>query len=166
MGIVDSNIGVNKSNLFIKRDVQLGVSFSAGSITRNLTINYENTATPALGDKARYKTYTRVLVPVDAVIQRGGVVSYGQVSPVQIDRQDLEGRSEIGILLELMPGEKKSIQLNWSTVGNLDFNSKGEYHLYIRKQAGTLADPIAIEIGTLDKYNTSLSQDLFRTVSW
>ena len=166
LGLVDANVGVNKSNLFIKRDARLSIQFNKESITRSLTVNYENTATPALGDKARYKTYTRVLLPTDAEVGDGKIATYAQTLTAQLDIQNLQGRTEVGVLLEIMPGEKTSYQLIWSTPNNLDFDQKGEYRLYWRKQAGSLADPIAIEIGDLDKYNTSLSQDLFRTVTW
>ena len=166
LGMVDANVGVNKSNLFISRDANFKVSFIGDKIVRTLSINYANKATPALGDKARYKTYTRVLIPQDANIDASNVMSYGQSSQVQFDREDLSGRSEIGVLVEVMPGEKKTLRLSWSTLSSLDLNQTGEYRLYVRKQAGTLADPIAIEIGDKDQYNTSLSQDLFRTVTW
>jgi hypothetical protein len=166
LGMVDANVGVNKSNLFISRDSSLKVDFSGGKMVRTLSINYDNKATPALGDKAQYKTYTRVLIPQGANIEYSNLASYGESAPLQFDRQEIDGRSEIGVLIEIMPGDKKTWQISWSTPNSLDLSQAGEYRLYVRKQAGTLTDPIAIEIGDKDQYNTTLSQDLFRTVTW
>ncbi|MCX6705365.1 MAG: DUF4012 domain-containing protein, partial [Candidatus Woesebacteria bacterium] len=182
VGIVEANVGMNKANYFIQRNINLDITTDTNEIDHKLTLTLKNPANPALGPSGRYKAYVRILVPVDASF--GSVVSYnGNVQEILTpELTEVKGHKEIGVLVEVLANDTKNIEFSWASGfgGNPSFTS---YGLYIRKQAGTDADPININIEgvsaqpnpdprlTLTKtgtyrYNTILARDLFLRLSW
>lgn len=153
IGVVEANVGVNKANLFIKRDQKLKVEITDKEIKRELVLNLENSANPDLGPNGKYKAYIRILVPSDAK-----VVGNYEVT-------DSKGRKEIGFLEELLAGQKDSITINWSTPkGDMD-----SYGIYFRKQSGTDAGPLSVLIladGKEYSYNTTLYKDFLNKITW
>jgi len=53
---------------------------------------------------------------------------------------------EIGTLVDVAPGAKKSVRFTWTVPVKLDFVESGNLIYLIRKQAGTSADPITVKI--------------------
>lgn len=147
-----------------------------------MTINFKNSANPALGPAGKYKTYLRLLMPEDAVVT--SIKSYTGLAQEDLSPEmtDVRGHKEVGILVEILGGDSKQIVFSWST--GVSTNSPlGGYGLYLRKQAGTEADKIAVSVKgngvqinpdprfalTSDStyvYNTTLVQDLFSLFSW
>jgi hypothetical protein len=166
--LIDANLGVNKSNLFIKRSHELNLSISKDFIGHELLVNYENTASPAIGNMGVYKNYARVLLPVNAKI--GGVRlydSFGEYADLEYDLVDTDGRREVGFLVEVLPGTQKKLQLVWN-IEDTKLEMGGQYDLEILKQAGTDADNLVINVRTSDltltgrspsSYNTDLARD-------
>ena len=66
VGTIEANVGMNKSNYFIQRNINLDVSVGTYEIDHKLTLNLKNPANAALGPSGRYKTYVRILTPTDA----------------------------------------------------------------------------------------------------
>jgi hypothetical protein len=184
LALVEANLGVNKANYYLKRSAELGVSLFDGKIERTLAVNYENTANPISGPNGIYKNYLRVLLPQNINISGAFLKSGESTENIIYDERDISGMKEIGILLEILPGQTKSLILSWGSAGNLNFSESGEYRVYWRKQAGTGEDPISVSIlppGNLTSsvwpelpltkeggyvYNTTLARDLFSRVSW
>lgn len=182
VGVVEANVGMNKVNFFIQRNISLDVTLGANEIGRKLTLSLKNTANPALGPSSRYKNYLRILIPSDASLT--SLVSYnGNVQEnLTPELTDAKGHKEIGVLVELLAGSTKNIEFSW-TSGPGGTSTFANYGLYIRKQAGTDADPINISLndnglqfnpdprlsltqqGTYG-YNTTLARDLFLRLSW
>jgi len=166
--LIDANLGVNKSNLFIKRSHELNLSISRDFIGHELLVNYENTASPAIGNMGVYKNYARVLLPVNAKI--GGVRlydSFGEYADLEYDLVDTDGRREVGFLVEVLPGTQKKLQLVWN-IEDTKLEMGGQYDLEILKQSGTDADNLVINVRTSDltltgrspsSYNTDLARD-------
>ncbi|NMC99758.1 MAG: DUF4012 domain-containing protein [Bacteroidales bacterium] len=178
-GDVEANVGVNKSNYFVKRSMVFNVNFSDEYVYRILKIHYQNTANPSLGPSGIYKNYFRVMIPPDAEVV-GSKTVYGNreefLSP-EITQE--KGRQEVGALIKVDPSQSKEVVLEWRSPVNKNYDS---YGLYIRKQAGVSDDPIDIGFSgkpyTLSNptftltgsgvstYNTILSKDFFARVSW
>ena len=96
----------------------------------------------------------------------------------------IHGRKEAGVYVEVESGTEKKIVFSWSNKSNLGFDKQGEYRLFWRKQAGTVSDPISVNINTpkgylftispapsltqqgLVSYNTTLSRDFFSSIIW
>ncbi len=166
--LIDANLGVNKSNLFIKRSHELNLSISKEFIGHELLVNYENTASPAIGNMGVYKNYARILLPVGAKI--GGVRLYdvsGLYNDLEYDLIDTDGRRELGFLVEVLPSTQKTLQIVWN-IEDTNLELGGQYDLAILKQAGTEADKLVINARSSDltltgrspsSYNTDLDRD-------
>jgi len=181
VGLVEANVGMNKVNYFIQRNISLDVIVSADRINHKLTLSLKNTANPALGPSSRYKNYLRILIPSDSVL--ASIVSYNGNAQESLTPEltEAKGHKEAGVLVEILAGNTKDIEFSWTsgTGGTLPFVN---YGLYVRKQAGTDADPINVNIDgmglqpnpdprlTLTRqggysYNTTLVRDLFFRLS-
>ncbi len=182
VGLVEANVGMNKVNYFIQRNINLYVTVGADEISHRLTLNLKNTANPALGPSSRYKNYLRILIPSDATLT--SLVSYNGNTQEDLTPEltDAKGHKEVGVLVELLAGSTKNIEFSW-TSGPGETLSFANYGLYIRKQAGTDADPINININGMSprpnsdprliltregtySYNTTLARDLFLRLSF
>ena len=179
VGIVEANLGVNKSNFFVKRNIETFVNIDEDIIKRTLILTVENGATAGLGPSGRYKSYIRLLVPQNSTdIQ---VTSeYGQdIRILDPDIVDAKGRKEIGVIFETLAGDTKKLQYSWSTRLDKAINS---YNLYIRKQAGVDEIPFVMSVHTPFNilgsnleftltedsnylYNTTLTRDLSARLS-
>ena len=181
VGLVEANVGMNKVNYFIQRNIKLDVANSPDGINHKLTLSLKNTANPALGPSSRYKNYLRILVPSDSTLT--SVVSYygNAQESLTPELTDARGHKEVGVLVELLAGNIKNIEFSWVS-GTGDLSPYVNYGLYIRKQAGTDTDPININISGMGmqlnpdprltltgrgsySYNTSLTRDLFLRLS-
>ena len=181
VGDVEANVGDNKSNYFINRSIDLKVNFNGQYITRNMTINLQNSANPSLGPSGVYKTYVRILVPQDAeVLGVKSVIGQNstELSP-EITQEN--GRQEVGVFTQVQPEQQNSIVFTWQNgvSGSSDIKN---YGLYVRKQAGIDDSPISVEFsgvgslisqpiftltnGGVYTYNTDLTQDFFARLSW
>jgi hypothetical protein len=184
LGVVEANMGVNKANYYISRSASLDVKLGGGGIERQLTVTFKNEANPVKGLAGVYKNYFRLLLPQDAEFI-SALIKSGESSETQpLDVRDTLGMKELGTLIEILPGQTKSLILTWNSQSNLNFVEKGEYRLYWRKQAGTGEDPASLLMtppggvktnvwpeSSLTKegayvYNTTLARDIFSRISW
>ncbi len=143
LGIVEANVGVNKSNYFIKRKADLDVQVSKDRSTKTLTIEYSNSANPALGISGRYKNYMRLLAPSDADLVSVKRIVGINTELLTADVSDLRGRKEIGIITEVLAGQTQKIVYEWTSQITEESSS---YGLFVRKQAGVGDDPWVIRI--------------------
>lgn len=166
--LIDANLGVNKSNYFIKRSQEINLSVSKEFIGHELFVTYDNLASPAIGNMGVYKNYARVLLPSNSKV--GGVRVYettGEFKDLEYDLVDMEGRREVGFLVELLPGTQKRVQIVWNTLES-KLSQGGQYDFKIIKQAGTEEDKLTVNIRSSDltltgkslsSYNTTLARD-------
>lgn len=153
VGVVEANVGVNKANYFVNRSVDLDVKIKENRIDKSLTLIIKNNATSNLGLSGIYKAYIRLLV--DAFSTDIKVVSeFGQnIEEVNPEVTEAKGRKEIGIFLEIYPGETKKVIYSWSS-GIQEIPET--YNLFFRKQAGVDEYPLSIRMTTPYKIVTSL----------
>lgn len=184
LGIVDANVGVNKANYFIDRRATLDVTMSEGEIVKELTIFLDNNANPALGNDGTYKSYLRVLASQKAFFSDIELNDTAENKFVAPEVTEVRGRKEAGIYVEVKPGHSKNITFSWKEKIDLSFEIPGEYRLYWRKQAGTVADQISANftlpitavpfgqeyLSLTDEgvlvYNTNLARDYSSRIFW
>ncbi len=166
--LVDANLGVNKANFFIERSQGLNLTISKASINHELIVSYKNNASSAIGNTGIYKNYARLLLPMESEVS--GVRVYNtdnSYSDIEYERVDINGRQEIGFLIDVLPSTTKVVQIVWS-IQTDKLSQGGEYNLNILKQSGTEADNLSVNIYTSDlsltgrkvsKYNTNLRRD-------
>lgn len=175
LGIIEANVGVNKSNYFIKRKIETNVKIASEKIERKLNLTVQNTATQSLGPSGIYKSYIRLLVPENA--ENIKVKSkFGQNTQfLEPDIINSKGRKEAGVFIEILAGETKDIEYSWES--RIDSNIQ-TYNLFVRKQSGIESIPMSIVVDTPQKgiispisgftltgdsnylYNTALTRDL------
>ncbi len=184
LGMVEANVGVNKANYFIKRSSLLETTLSEGEVVNKLLITIENTASNALGDDATYKSYLRVLSPQAAYFSDIEILDANENEFIAPDIKEVRGRKEAGVYFDVTPGHTKKITFTWKEKTNLSFESPGEYRLYWRKQAGTIADqisarfilptvvapyglePLSLTNEGILVYNTNLARDYSSRIFW
>lgn len=181
VGDVESNVGDNKANYFIKRNFDLNVNFNGQTLTRQFSINLQNFANPSLGPSGIYKTYIRVLVPSDSEILSVRSVTPQSQTELSPEITQESGRQEVGIFVQITPGQTQDFEFTWQNNISAD-TTITSYGIYFRKQAGVDAAPTSIEFtgvggltsrpifsltnGSVYTYNTDLVKDFFARLSW
>jgi hypothetical protein len=181
-GDVEANLGVNKSNYFVSRKIGFMARIDQQKITRELDLNITNRSNPSLGPSGQYKPYIRILIPLDADVLEASVVEGQNVEEITPDITKEDDRQEVGAFIEINSGQTKSLKLRWES--NIpDGQEIKSYGLFVRKQAGTVSDPVTIKITAPgpavfslpqfaltregdSTYNTTLSKDFFARLSW
>jgi hypothetical protein len=174
---VEANFGVNKVNYFVERNMKLSVNVDEESIKRELIINLKNTADEEFDNFPWYKVYVRVLTHKDADF--GPVVSEidGEISLLEPDINTKNEAKEAGVYVEVFPQEEAFIKFTWESKHDLRFDKEGQFISVVRKQAGTQADPLLVnlEFDTVNTfltennkyiYNTNLARDKVFRISW
>jgi hypothetical protein len=164
LGLIEANLGVNKANYFIKRNYLLNISAENGEVLKNLTVVYENTANPAIGNAGIYKNYLRVVVPSTS-FEESIALGSENVSP---DETVNSGRKELGLYFEVIPGQKKELRVSWRNSTDLDWQKSGSYQLFWRKQAGMGDDPVNVSLTGQRAfgYNSLFLKDITSKISW
>lgn len=169
VGLVEANLGVNKANYFVSRNVDLMIGVDQGVVVRKLTLTINNSANPALGELGTYKVYIRALIPRDSSLVSAKAIMGENSENLLATVVESHGRQEAGVYTQILGGQSKKIEFNWTT--KLQSGSTlSSYGLYIRKQAGVGNDPwnVTIDAGNLAltkqgyyTYNTVLARDYF-----
>ncbi len=164
----EANVGVNKANYFIERNMQLTTKLEGNIVKNSLQLNLINNAVPALGLKGKYKTYVRL------VSNKGSHFSSIEVKePLgskfpNIELDSTDNYDSAGVLVEVEAGQTKTIVFEWSNETQLDTRKPGSLNVLWKKQAGT--DPATISLGLTTKaevrYNTNLAQDEVFANNW
>lgn len=135
---VEANIGVNKANHYLERAVDHQVEIRAGQAAHTRTITYQNTAQTKAWPKGPYQAYMRFVLPATA---RNLEVRVGQnqVPSSQLRTSNFNGRSVIGVLLEVPIAASREVELAFTT--DLPATDSGfSYALFDQKQPGTHED--------------------------
>jgi len=140
--IVEANLGVNKSNYFLRRDIERTVDISDRAISRVVKINYENLARTAAWPGGDYKNYTRVYLPDDTNISEVSIYDSDDVT----DRKVLTGedllassvgdKKELAFLVTVPVTRKRTVEIRYSSQIDLNTASTFSYLSYMQKQSG------------------------------
>lgn len=170
---VESNVGVNKANYFINRQMSLDVDVSDGLIKRKLSINLTNTAPEFYGEAIKYKSYVRVFAPQDAIFSTVEMRVDGKTTRLTPEVVSTRGFKEGGVLVELMPQKQAVITFSWVSNTSVKTGQSGNYDLVFRKQAGTVSDALGVSLrantltkGAPSSYNTTLARDFETKLEW
>lgn len=177
--VVEANVGVNKANYFLKRNLEVEAEISnEGVVRKKLTIFYDNQSPSNIFPAGRYKNYLRVYVPQGSTLKECRIenarLTDGQ-GECRIEETQEHQKKVFGVLIEVPVGEKRQVNLSWLLPGNL---REGKYLFLLQKQSGTKSDDLTFAIkhpsfltgfpktagfltnGNVLRYNTVLSKDL------
>jgi hypothetical protein len=161
VGVFDANVGANKANYYIKRDItQDMVMSSTGARTGTTTISYTNTSTKDSPFGGDYKNYIRMVLPETAVIT--GITTNGRpqtlvpavtservytsdrfVPPagLELEEEIRYGRKLTGFFIIVPMGLEIRVSVNYSIPQDKPLPESLAYVLRIFKQPGTDYDP-------------------------
>ncbi len=181
LGVVEANVGVNKANYFVKRQVALRSTIKDIYIEQALSLTLTNTSEGLERiPEERYKVYVRGLAPLEAQFPTAQL-SGSKAEWLDIDSTRLSNRNEYGVILEVLPGETKTLTYSW----RVPFDQKpNKLKLHFWKQSGTGEFPLSVTLdapnvrqfssnppfGLTDEgsfgYNTNLSSDFISELTF
>ena len=176
--LVESNLGVNKVNYFLKRSLNHNVTIlENGSLLETLTVIYKNTSTSQGWPAGEYKNYLRIYIPANSSVISIKTGKDGdsliELASSKFRQYDEFGKQVIGFLVQIPAKEDLQVQLTYRQDNQFDFSlSQGSYIFYWQKQPGMTADPLALQINLAEnikplkiapKANLSGSKIIFNT---
>lgn len=130
LAVITSNLGGDKTNLFITREITSEAANEGGKWTRTVKVKY--TYGPAEGEYSLfaklYKDYLRIYVPKGSTLVSVEGSEDGQGSGDELNKTYFNGFITLG------PGATKEITFKYTLPDGVIKDS--EYKLYIQKQAG------------------------------
>jgi len=143
--LVDNNVGVNKANYFLRRELALSVNIDKDRyLSHQLTATYHNTSTSSSWPAGPYKSYSRLYLPADAVLD-DLIIGGESVKKDQLDRFLEHDRRVFGYLLEVPTNSTLEVVVRYHLTNPLPTHSP-LYSFYWQKQSGTAPDPLTITL--------------------
>ena len=134
---LDSNVGVNRANHFVSRDIKHDITLSGTGADHSYVVRYVNTAPNGVWPSGVYKNYMRLVLPEYS--QVGAVTVNGRlIQPEDYIIEIVGGKRSIGWLLEVPVGGSTEIVVRYRSA----FTTAQEfsYALFRQHQAGII-DP-------------------------
>ena len=141
--VVEANLGVNKANYFLNRNIDQAVNIGLNQVDRILKINYENTAKNNNWPGGDYKNYLRVYLPKDVTLSQVKVIDAGDVANFKIYNnnelriKEVDGKKEVGFLVIVPILKKRVVEISYSSKIDLVGKTKFNYISYIQRQSGS-----------------------------
>lgn len=176
LGLVEANLGVNKANYFIRRKSQLTVNLKPTSIENTLTVTFTNSGNKQNTPENHYKNYLRLLLAESISFDTAYTLKGTKKIEQAYDLIQVDGRTEVGVLVDIAPSTEKTITFRWSEKAALNPSRKGSLNLFWRKQPGVEETPTTIFVipdpvfgltkESSLRYNTNLSVDYNLKIDW
>lgn len=165
LGINEANLGVNKANYFVKRNVIHNVMIDEnGNTEGEIRIEYKNTSSERPGGD--YKNYLRVILPLNTAISS---ISFDGVSQdivpaitdpliyeaknfvkplgLELEKYDQSGKTIYGFLVNIEASKSKTIEIKYALPQKISLGSQAfSYNLRIFKQPGIDSYPYSFHL--------------------
>jgi len=129
LAIIEANIDKTAANRHLTRDIDYLVEFD-DKLRANLNLTLTHNG------EENYKGYIRLFIPQSAEFKESNIENFRT--------EKTKGWRGFGYMIELKPGEAKTISLQYNLPA--DFISNGQYNLLLRKQPGTNSDQYRIRL--------------------
>lgn len=130
---IEANVGVNKANYYLKRNVSHSVKLGQNLAEHTRLIKYENTAQSNAWPKGAYRAYIRFYMPHGSQLRQ--IEFGGEIIPVgQLIQREEGGRPMVGVLVEVPTAQSKNLELVFTTP--LPDQKDFSYALFDQKQPG------------------------------
>ncbi|MGC8780034.1 MAG: DUF4012 domain-containing protein [Anaerolineae bacterium] len=166
LAVIDTNVGFNKANAMVKQQIGYRVAQEGDGLVATLVLTYTHTARPMSADAACERTlkygdsyqalaercywdYLRVYAPADSAL-----IAADGWNGSKTERGE-GGATVFSGDFVLRPGAQTTIVLRYRLPPAV---AATKYTLTVRKQAGTLAVPLAVQAGPC-AWRTDLRQD-------
>lgn len=173
LGIVEANLGENKVNPFIERQISQETSLQEdGELTSTVSIAYKNTSKKGDRFGGAYKNYLRFVFPFSAnaislkidgtektmlpsVEGEEAIAERQRVSSevFSVDLGEEKGKKTLGMLIEVPQGEAREVEVVFQTqTGFTRLDPKADYSLRLFKQPGRHEDPYLFKFSFPESY--------------
>ncbi len=162
IGINEANIGQNKANFYLKRDINQLVEISGeGELQRTITVSLRNLSTDTSQFGGDYKAYLRLIAPSSARLLSMkidnkeqqlhpavinpllyGARNFREKEGVEVQEETIGGIKTFGVYIAVPKSQKKAFtfRLDLGKIVPVELE-EWTYNLKVIKQPGTLADP-------------------------
>ncbi len=140
--VVEANLGVNKSNYFLRRGIEMTVDVSNRAVSRVLKINYENTSRSTAWPGGDYRNYMRVYLPKDINIAEVSIYdSLDKTNKKVLGEGEMEisskyDKKELAFLMMVPVTKKRTVEIRYTSQIDLNVSSEFTYLNYIQRQPG------------------------------
>ncbi len=140
--IVSSNLGGDKTNLFITKDVVHNVAQENGKWIHDVSINYTYNPIPAGWEplRATYRDWVRVYAPAGSTL----ISIDGSEATTESDKGEERGKVYFAGYTTVEPDSKKTIRFKYQIPDSLVTDKS--YNIYLQKQPGTFTDKHTVNI--------------------
>ncbi len=146
--IVEANLGINKANYFLKRDIQQSIEISPQklAVKHHLVINYENTSRSSAWPAGNYRNFMRLYLDPKTKVEQ--IVSYDPRTPsnkkdLSFETEEEQDKLVVGFLLEVPINSRRSLEIWFSKSTNFSSES-WSYSFYLQKQSGFGSTPYSL----------------------
>ena len=140
--VVEANLGVNKSNYFLRRGMEMTIDVSNRAVSRVLKINYENTSRSTAWPGGDYKNYMRVYLPKDINIAEVAIYdSLDKTNKKVLGEEEIEisnkyDKKELAFLMTVPVTKKRTVEIRYTSQIDLNIGDEFTYLNYIQRQSG------------------------------
>ncbi|MFC1653687.1 DUF4012 domain-containing protein [Patescibacteria group bacterium] len=145
LSIIESNVGVNKTNYFINRSLSHSVEIQKGRLLERSTLTISNTAQSAAWPAGTYKNYIRFIIPQNSSIKEI-LVDNKKVDPREIQIESKYNKKIVGFYFEVPVKSQATAQVAYQLNKKIPNDSSFSYQMYFQKQSGTTNDPLFFEV--------------------
>lgn len=170
LGINEANLGLNKANYFISRQVsQRVVVGDDGSISEELSINYKNQNNT---QGTNYKNYLRIILSENTILSEMSINnnpqfivnaitdplifegnSFKPSQGIEIERTNENGKEIFGFLINVPAGENMAINMKYVLAKNVAGSNAFSYNLRLFKQPGVDSFPYSLTLVYPNSFN-------------
>ncbi|MBD3279396.1 MAG: DUF4012 domain-containing protein [Candidatus Pacebacteria bacterium] len=140
---VESNVGVNKINSYISRDIVHNITLNQQEILHQRKIVFENQARSKTWPLGDYRNYLRFYLPQEAKVESVRVAAK-PLKPDQLVKYSAQDRQVVGLLVEIPPQESVTVELTYvvKTTPSPPFS----YVFFDQQQSGVVDYDLAINL--------------------
>lgn len=181
--LVEANMGVNKANYFLYRNIEREINIEEKGVKSTLKIIYENTSRSNNWPAGDYKNYLRVYLPVESRVEEVNWSESGSgrknvVSGENLKIKQVGNKKEVGFLVMVPIGKKIEVEMKYSQGIDLTTVTSFSYLNYVQKQSGfgetnivslvsipqgwqiNAVEPVASVVGGKLLFNQKLERDI------
>ncbi len=159
--VVDSNVGINKVNAWVKRSTKYSVDVTrSGHLQSTLEITWNNTAQNNTWPHGEYVNYVRVYVPTG--------VSIVKMEP-ELDEYDVDeefNRTVITGLVHVPVKEKTSVKITYLLPKDFELGEDSEYKLIWEPQPGLENEDISFSLNLPVFLKSDYKTSFDRKLNW
>ncbi|HOY61095.1 MAG TPA: DUF4012 domain-containing protein [Candidatus Woesebacteria bacterium] len=181
--LVEANMGVNKANYFLYRNIEREVEIGEKIIKNKLKIIYENTSKSTNWPAGDYKNYLRVYIPAESRVEEVNWSESGSGEKNIVSGENLKinlngSKREVGFLVTVPISKKIEVEVKYSAEIDLSKVTTFSYLNYVQKQSGygetnivslisvptnwqiNAVEPVASVVGGKLLFNQKLEKDI------